>query len=314
MALSYSYIDQLFPHVTLIREHNFAQQLEQSVMQAHAQHEAIMFAVDDVLFFRHVELSTVLCTLRHEPNIYAFHSKLHPNISYCHPATQSSAAPRTFQRVRGTQLLIYDRRTSGCTMDWNYPWDLCCSLYRSMDVVQMLAAMKDQDGTGGGNGDGKGLTHPNLLEVEGARLLSSSSTESTRLLHGATQCCCFDFCSMVVVTINRVQSIYTNPIYNREENEDNEKDKCSCGDVALIEQQFVSNRLMQLSDKHYQRGTYDSVHVGDWVLEPEPSQERGQEVAKESSTAFPRVTVLLPVYNAADFLLEALISRSNEIN
>ena len=244
MACSYNYIRDMFPTVNMMLEKNFTQQLETFVQTSHAQNNSIMFAVDDVFFFNRIELSTVLHAFRSDPTIYAFHSKLHPNISYCHPADKQSIPPRTFQRVVGTDVLVYDRLHSGCTSDWNYPWDLCCTMYRSIDVVTMLAAMKK---TKRGM---LGLTHPNLFESEGARLMSSSSPESSTLMHGATKCCCLNSIAMVVVTINRVQSIYTNPIYTN--NRDSEKKDSEQGDVEFIEECFSQDRQMKLNERYYQ--------------------------------------------------------------
>ena len=142
MASSYEYVGTLFPQVHMLRETNFATQLQEFV--AATQQDYLMFAVDDILFYNHIELSEPIRALKSSSDIFAFHTKLHPNVSYCHPADQDSIVPRTFQRIVGTSVLVYDRTHSGCTMDWNYPWDLCCTMYRLEDVRRVLLALKEE--------------------------------------------------------------------------------------------------------------------------------------------------------------------------
>ena len=156
MAASYEHVSSLFPATQMLLESNFAEQLQAWVAQCHEQQDYVMFAVDDVLFCDHLDLSKVMEIMEMDPTIYCFHAKLHPAVSYCHPAKKNSVVPRTFQRVIGTRLLLYDR--SGCTLDWNYPWDLCCTTYRSKDVYACLEQLSKEGK--GGEREGIGLTHP----------------------------------------------------------------------------------------------------------------------------------------------------------
>ena len=302
MAASYEHVSSLFPATQMLLESNFAEQLQAWVAQCHEQQDYVMFAVDDVLFCDHLDLSKVMEIMEMDPTIYCFHAKLHPAISYCHPAKKSSVVPRTFQRVIGTRLLLYDR--SGCTLDWNYPWDLCCTTYRSKDVYACLEQLSKEGK--GGEREGIGLTHPNLLESEGARLMSrdeqqQQQQQQQQLLQGATKCCCPDSCVMVVVTINRVQSIFQNPVYSlsdggkekekemetegtderkgmegaegAEGTEGTEENLEEKGDVDAIETMFVANREIELDDNQYHQETFNSVHVGNWYVRSSDGRE-----------------------------------------
>ena len=138
---------------------------------------------------------------------------------------------------------------------------------------------------GNGNEKGRGLTHPNLLEAEGARLLSPSFGQSQSLLRSSTKCCCLASPCMSVITINRVQSIYDNPIYRKEKKkkeknnkevndkkEENQNDaneeteptkqkdltkqkeqenQTEDGDTKVIEAEFVRDRTLELNDIYY---------------------------------------------------------------
>ena len=144
---------------------------------------------------------------------------------------------------------------------------------------------------GNGNEKGRGLTHPNLLEAEGARLLSPSFGQSQSLLRSSTKCCCLASPCMSVITINRVQSIYDNPIYRKEkrkeqknkkvndkkEENQNQRDRNDAneeteteptkheeptkqkeqenqtedGDTRVIEAEFVRDRTIELNDIYY---------------------------------------------------------------
>ena len=198
---------------------------------------------------------------------------------------------------------------------------------------------------GNGNEKGKGLTHPNLLEAEGARLLSPSFGQSQSLLRSSTKCCCLASPCMSVITINRVQSIYDNPIYrkekkkkeknnkevnDKEEENQNQRDRNDAneetettkheeptkhkeqenqtedGDTKVIEAEFVRDRSLELNDIYYCKQSFASVHVGDWKLKKKRCVETKETVT--SSSSMPSVTVLMPVYNGAKHLKEALDS------
>jgi hypothetical protein len=64
---------------------------------------------------------------------------------------------------------------------------------------------------------------------------------------------------MTVVTVNKVQDLYNTPIYKVEGKSDEE-------DLLLIMNEYFRNDINYDLD-HYQKKFFESVHVGDFVLE-----------------------------------------------
>lgn len=120
--------------------------------------------------------------------------KLHPSVCWSHPASQACPPPPPSQLMHvnmhahanvDSQLLkpepgvlMFDR--SFGTYDWNYPWDMCGSVYRRRDVATMFRAIGSvarRKELKGGDGDadvteltcrrGFNSVNPNTLESYG---------------------------------------------------------------------------------------------------------------------------------------------------
>lgn len=158
--------------------------------------------------------------------------KLHPGIVYSHPASAVCYPPKL-------DLVMSARECKGVALrfalqqgqyDWNYPFDLCASMYRVAQVKQLLLAI-----TGS-------IRNPNMFEVEGCAAFwrlrqqpsepaSSSApplgpsvrSPHTSLLdtslvhldsfHRFNYCYCSIKCAAVVLTINRVQNTFATPLF-----------------------------------------------------------------------------------------------------
>ena len=109
----------------------------------------VMFVVDDIYFFADFDLRAVVSFLRSDSRRFAFHLKLHPNVSYCHPADAEAVRPNLrsvevsfdyMSELYSCIVMEFDR--SEGTFDWCYPWDLCGSVYRRRDVIRMVKALE----------------------------------------------------------------------------------------------------------------------------------------------------------------------------
>ena len=147
---SYSRVAETFPQVTLVRETDFAKQLEASVA---ASGEFLLFGVDDALFCDRVPLGPALAALREHALLSCVHLKLSPGLSFSHPANAVQQQPRL--ETLGDELAAF--RGGDGSHDWNYPFELCGTLYRAPLVRAVLALLAE----------GGAAAHPNRLEVAG---------------------------------------------------------------------------------------------------------------------------------------------------
>jgi hypothetical protein len=251
-AASYARVAREFPQVTFVKEkgrEDFAAQLHLWLDRAC---DTVMFAVDDIVVYRALPLGEAVAVLREDPLVATFHFKLSPGIVYCHtadallkvpPMTRyRSGAAETGRRAAGgtvggegtelspspprSSVLLFDPQEG--SHDWCYPWDMCCSLYRRGDAAAILALIDATMGPGH-------YGHPNTLEANGHKALlrlralpqQTQQTQQTQQglqaklvtaiavpeFSGRPQCACMDRPVLSVVTINRVQSLFCNPVY-----------------------------------------------------------------------------------------------------
>ena len=239
----------------------------------------VMFLVDDALFVRDFRLDLPLHLLQQHPHLACFQLKMGAHVWFSHPASAIARAPTlhgvgrahpgasTWARWDDAAMAFALRQGS---YDWNYPWDLCGSVYRAGGVVALLTALEAGSGPdaqgrsevggcivvlccavlccavlccavfrvarGGDASRGTdplsrllgvaGTTHPNKLEFRGARLAAGRgasllcasprqlSPNSKPTPHGtAAHVACYVTAALVVVTVNKVQSVYNNPVY-----------------------------------------------------------------------------------------------------
>ena len=208
----------------------------------------VLFGVDDALFFADFDLGLAAHFMRHRPSHWGFHLKLHPGICWCHPADKRATVP-SLQSLRfpvaagelqargapdapvqqySEPVLCFDVGGGGSgndvrgTHDWVYPWELCGTVYRQADAQAMLAALAAQataatalaTSVRGTATAADPLSHPNLLEASGAKLLQGGTTaDAVALRRRARVCGCPSRPVMTVVTVNRVQDIFQNRVW-----------------------------------------------------------------------------------------------------
>jgi len=78
----------------------------------------VQFLVDDMLFYRDVNILEAFSILDSDSKILGYEVVLHPGITYCHPANSEMTAPFLMENV-GIESKKFLR--SFGTHDWNYP-------------------------------------------------------------------------------------------------------------------------------------------------------------------------------------------------
>jgi hypothetical protein len=231
-----------FPQASFIEEQNFAHQLLELVDKQRGCADFVLWGVDDVLWYQTVDIREAMELMNNEDSILTAHFRLSPNITYCHPSNTHSVLP-PFENVIGSnQFYKYDRTKA--TEDWNYPFELCATLMRTEDVLSTLDSIRVWFGE-------DALSHPNKLEVSGARLFSKRHHAKDQLV----TCLCMKRPVLSVITINRVQDVCENRIY-----EDGDFD------LDTLDELFRNGREFDLN--FYRTSTFDAVHIGDCVILP----------------------------------------------
>lgn len=361
---SYAIVSKAFPQTQILRETSFAPQLKCLISSSHTH---IVFGVDDALFCSSLPLGPACRALDTMPHLSCVHLRLSPGISYSHPAQQHIRQPKLVPLQPGPFLCVF--RPSSGTKDWDYPFDLCGSMYRKEDMQILCEILGHRQGA---------LSHPNLFEAEGnkafAKMLatkkigegaaklaecgarvarerekgeghkeSKAAGGEDRLAEVAdsqgsgadgqnavsqgsrypdsTELCdttgagakeetraCLAQRAMVVVTVNRVQAVYKNPIYE-------------CGSSPAEMNLLIAQG--QVLDEHaYMLKNSNSVHVGGIHLsaaavQADASSRRPSSVSmlnrrpridQAGPDARPKVSFVMPVHNGVPFIVEALDS------
>eukprot|EP00438_Fugacium_kawagutii_P023032 Skav229909 [mRNA] locus=scaffold2151:514090:515223:- [translate_table: standard] len=167
----------------------------------------VLLTVDDALWFKDFNAAAAMRLLSNAKHrVYAVHAKLCPRVEYAHPNNKFMRVP-PFQSPchtnedSATEFLIFERERG--EYDWNYPWELSASLYRLESVEEVLKGIRSEFGFDAAD-------HPNHLEGYGVRLLKQQKLTTA---NASPYCACPSDPVVAVVTINRVQSLFENPIY-----------------------------------------------------------------------------------------------------
>jgi len=105
-------------------------------------------------------------------------------------------------------FLKYKRSDS--SLDWNYPFDFCGSIYKLSNILHVIDAIQVKSK----------LEKPNTFEFAGNQALSLNKD----LLKDMDCCLCLNMPVMTVVTVNKVQDIYNTPVYEFKSEESKDGD------------------------------------------------------------------------------------------
>lgn len=290
----------------------------------------VLFNVDDAFYFDDVDLADAFAFLdgdtdaagAHSSSVrpFAFHVKLAPSIWRSHltnkpmlplPPMQTivrhSGAP-TVTTTGGnsaiataavpTKMTFHVFDPARGTLDWNYPWELSGSVYLRSTVEEIVAEILATFGT-------KGINHPNHLELRGHQVL-----QRWKEAHAIAklQCACSLSPKMHVFAINQVQDVFNNRLYEEEVQEGGSQ----AGDITNLLRLYEAGET--LDEAFYRRSRLSSVHIGTLVLKSQdPTQGAVPDhsaQAEEPDT--PLVSVVIPVFNVAEYIEQALLSITSQ--
>ena len=339
----------------------------------------VLFGVDDALFFADFDLGLAAHFMRHRPSHWGFHLKLHPGICWCHPADKRATVP-SLQSLRfpvaagelqargapdapvqqySEPVLCFDVGGGGSgndvrgTHDWAYPWELCGTVYRQADAQAMLAALAAQataatalaTSVRGTATAADPLSHPNLLEASGAKLLQGGTTaDAVALRRRARVCGCPSRPVMTVVTVNRVQDIFQNRVWPINLSPVAAPPPVAVGggsgdvlaalddllwrnsaerESASVTGAAASPPIWSFDTARYKDLRFRSVHIGTVLLRQDDVEDGGAEACSSTSTSTstsssavqvppPLISVLLPVRNGERYLRAALCSALSQ--
>lgn len=162
------------------------------------------FMVDDMLFFREVDLPEIVFRLHSDHQMYGVHLKLHPGINYSHTNDKIIGALPKLQVIDQNTMKYLKYRRNETEMDWNYPFDFCGTIYRLDSVIQVIEVIEDKNK----------ILKPNTFEYAG-----NVAIRNKMLAKDQQYCMCMNLPVMTVITVNKVQDIYQTPVYEFKQEE-----------------------------------------------------------------------------------------------
>jgi len=215
-----------YRHVFFHKETNFADDLL-LILNTIDKTNYIMFCVDDIIFYNHVPVAHGLSIMGDQ--YWGWHTKLYNQIYMCHPAQKSHGVPNITDQGNNVGMYTLGEQP----LEWSYPWCLSGTIYHRRVVIGMINSIYRVFGL-------PGISHPNKLEANGYTLMLQSG------INGIPMLCMYDRPVMSIITVNRVQDHYDNPIYDT--------------DVVFPTSELDS---MEYDIGYYQKQKYNSVHIGD---------------------------------------------------
>eukprot|EP01041_Mallomonas_annulata_P008675 gene8675-17908_t len=280
---AYDEIFRRFKDVIAIHEEEFYQDFLRciDISKEWTQYGLIMFCVDDMVFTNKFSMSTSSCKL---PTLLQFECK------------------NEFKDI----YLQFNYNES--THDWNYPFCLCGSIYRTSDIERLLKITVKNELK-------SNLRNPNILEYS-----CNKTFQSSKLSQIYTKACCHTYPVLTVVTVNRVQDTYDVPIYSTSTSKNIEKTLSLTStsiyegmlgtdlDLDTLNSYIVENNddIVSMNLDKYSSDIRVCVHVGDMHLHlthDVSSQEHQLQHQHQ-----PAITVILPVHNGSRFLRECIRS------
>eukprot|EP00928_Gymnodinium_smaydae_P043679 TRINITY_DN29221_c0_g1_i1.p1 TRINITY_DN29221_c0_g1~~TRINITY_DN29221_c0_g1_i1.p1 ORF type:complete len:744 (-),score=167.83 TRINITY_DN29221_c0_g1_i1:17-2218(-) len=291
---------------------SFAELLRESL----AGEGPVLLTVDDALWLRGFDARAAWRLLETSPEVLTVHLKLAPGMSYAQPPDllmrhpplsaaaghRHAASPLELLESLGGELVTF-RREKG-EADWNYPWDLSGSIYRLCDARAVYEAVEKSFGI-------TGVAHPNVFEGHGQRLLKEGKVE---MPVPRPSCACLSEPAVVVVTINRVQSKFLNPLMGEERSVEELEEEFR----VFLAKNFEAGVAHQLPLKPLLdvepylvnvASVHQALRQGGGAMPDAPDD--ACKLGAAARETVPAVSWLVPVFNAADTLNDALASLAS---
>lgn len=167
--ISYARVIQEFPDVKWTKEENFHKDLLGLI---NASKNYIMFGCDDVVFTGDLNFGLAEDALRDNQDIFGFSFRLGANIK---PIPENASFEDGY--LKWSWLLAKQPH-------YNYPWELDCTLYRKLDVLEML------------NQHQGGIKSPNYFEGDFA-------VNPQKYIHRSNLACASGNSRAIVITVDR---------------------------------------------------------------------------------------------------------------
>lgn len=151
------------------------------------------FMVDDMIFFRQINLLECVSVLQESTKAYSLHLKLSPGIYFSHTCNKIMRLPNFEPVLKQNQpissLKFLKFRRSETELDWNYPFDFCGSIYRQDHIDKVIQKIQPIDK----------ILKPNTFEYTG-----NQAIKMNMLAKDYPYCLCLNAAAMTVITINKV--------------------------------------------------------------------------------------------------------------
>jgi len=135
---AYTRLKLCFPTIDFVKEVDFKDQVLECIRQIGT--PLFMFGCDDVIFKRPWHPQEIRRLFQTLPQILAFSLRLGREITYCHPLGRDMSAP-DFLRVDPFLLWRWPLGDA----DWGYPWELDCTVYTTQFVKKTLLGLERFD-------------------------------------------------------------------------------------------------------------------------------------------------------------------------
>ncbi len=223
------------PDVAFMPEQDFKSDLESWLGSAP---ELLMFGCDDVVFKEPFDLAMALGAFDGRKSLAGFSLRLGLSLNYSITTARAMSKPKFLQT---SPFLLWDRTKA--QIDWNYPFELDCTIYRKSFVEAILAALRALEAQDRSFAWG----HPNKLEAGAAKIMQLSKQTLTLMA-------AFPSSKASVVTVNRVQDAAQNQFFDQ--------------NGALSPEKLLElwNAGAELDIDAYRGRSYRSIHISEMLL------------------------------------------------
>ncbi len=256
-VLQYKQVSLKFPHIHLIAETHFRQQLLALIPQ----YPWIFFLVDDALFYRPFAIHPCIAALSEHPDALSVNFLLGANTTYCYPQNAAQPIP-PLEPVPNTPFVKF--RWQDASYDFGYPLEISGSLYRTATILELISQLP--------------FDHPNRLEAALSQQTSHISHLPWRLIFPESVGFCYP--------LNRVQHVFANRVAEQSV------------DAEQLADWFDQGQRLDV--KQYHTMTPNAVHFD------APLLLRQESISVSLAPEPPRISAIIPVYNGAAFLPQAV--------
>ena len=215
----YDKVISAFPGVNWIQQTSFDKQLRELVNEI--EDDYMMFGCDDVVFTKTFYTQDIEKLLNDYVNIFGFSLRLGTDILNF---PEESDLLKRYEIEDSTQYWVWDWRSDKID-DFHYPWEMDCTVYRTLDVKSMI------------NHCSEVIENPNYLE-------------DLKMELPRWRMACYNLPSRaIVITVNRVQDTHPNEIDERYKT-----------DVESLNQLY-NNKGYKLDIKEIAQKYHNMVHV-----------------------------------------------------